>query len=86
MLSGSGTGGFIPVALANIIFFFFTWETYYTGTLYLGYMNGPTEGLLSAIAAIISSALYGACFLNFRASILEKSHWLLLSNSFQLDK
>lgn len=36
-----------------------TWETYHTHTLYLGYVNGPTEGLLIAIAFMIASGIYG---------------------------
>ncbi|KAL1979803.1 hypothetical protein VTN96DRAFT_5188 [Rasamsonia emersonii] len=39
--------------------FFSTWETYHTHTLYLGYFNGPTEGLLIAIAVMIASGYYG---------------------------
>ncbi|KAI8929048.1 CDP-alcohol phosphatidyltransferase-domain-containing protein [Entophlyctis helioformis] len=33
--------------------------TYYTGCLYLGYLNGPTEGLLIAVASLILSGIYG---------------------------
>lgn len=39
--------------------FFSTWETYHTHTLYLGYFNGPTEGLIIAIAIMIASGYYG---------------------------
>ncbi|KAL2854243.1 CDP-alcohol phosphatidyltransferase-domain-containing protein [Aspergillus pseudoustus] len=39
--------------------YFSTWETYHTHTLYLGYFNGPTEGLLIGIAIMIASGLYG---------------------------
>ncbi|KAI9367467.1 CDP-alcohol phosphatidyltransferase-domain-containing protein [Aspergillus egyptiacus] len=39
--------------------YFSTWETYHTHTLYLGYFNGPTEGLLIAIATMIVSGWYG---------------------------
>ena len=39
--------------------FFSTWETYHTHTLYLGYFNGPTEGLLIACMIMIFSGLYG---------------------------
>ncbi|KAL3448976.1 CDP-alcohol phosphatidyltransferase-domain-containing protein [Aspergillus insuetus] len=39
--------------------YFSTWETYHTHTLYLGYFNGPTEGLLIAIAIMIASGWYG---------------------------
>ncbi|KAL3479027.1 CDP-alcohol phosphatidyltransferase-domain-containing protein [Aspergillus californicus] len=39
--------------------YFSTWETYHTHTLYLGYFNGPTEGLIIAIAIMIASGWYG---------------------------
>lgn len=39
--------------------FFSTWETYHTHTLYLGYFNGPTEGLIIAIGIMIASGYYG---------------------------
>jgi ethanolaminephosphotransferase len=39
--------------------FFSTWETYHTHTLYLGYFNGPTEGLLLACTSILISGYYG---------------------------
>lgn len=40
--------------------FFSTWETYHTHTLYLGYFNGPTEGLMIAALLMIVSGIYGA--------------------------
>lgn len=36
-----------------------TWEEYHTGVLYLGYMNGPTEGLLIAMAILLNSGFNG---------------------------
>jgi ethanolaminephosphotransferase len=39
--------------------FFSTWETYHTHTLYLGFINGPTEGLLIACGVMIISGIYG---------------------------
>ncbi|GAB7354715.1 hypothetical protein MBLNU459_g5131t1 [Dothideomycetes sp. NU459] len=39
--------------------FFSTWETYHTHTLYLGYINGPTEGLILASTIMLMSAIYG---------------------------
>ncbi|KAF3482080.1 cholinephosphotransferase 1 [Arthroderma uncinatum] len=39
--------------------FFSTWETYHTHTLYLGYFNGPTEGLIIATTIIIAAGYYG---------------------------
>lgn len=37
-----------------------TWEEYHTGTLYLGYINGPVEGVLIAVAILVVSAVKGA--------------------------
>jgi len=42
-----------------IPFFFSTWEEYHTGVLYLGYFNGPTEGLLVACTLQLVSAITG---------------------------
>ncbi|KAK4925034.1 hypothetical protein LTR66_016423, partial [Elasticomyces elasticus] len=39
--------------------YFSTWETFHTHTLYLGYFNGPTEGLLIAISIMIASGIWG---------------------------
>lgn len=39
--------------------FFSTWETYHTHTLYLGYFNGPTEGLLIAAGVMATAGAYG---------------------------
>ena len=39
--------------------YFSTWETFHTHTLYLGYINGPTEGLLIAISIMIISGIWG---------------------------
>ena len=39
--------------------FFSTWETYHTHTLYLGYFNGPTEGLLIATILMLISGYFG---------------------------
>ncbi|KAJ6009931.1 hypothetical protein N7499_004668 [Penicillium canescens] len=39
--------------------YFSTWETFHTHTLYLGYFNGPTEGLLIAISIMVASGIWG---------------------------
>lgn len=39
--------------------FFSTWETYHTHTLYLGYFNGPTEGLIIATLIMAAAGYYG---------------------------
>lgn len=40
--------------------FISTWETYHTHTLYLGYFNGPTEGLMIVSLIMLVSGLYGS--------------------------
>ena len=47
-----------------IPFFFSTWEEYHTGVLYLGYINGPTEGLLIACILQLTSAIAGIQTIN----------------------
>lgn len=57
-LGPSRTGAFTAL-VPCLPMFFSTWETYHTHTLYLGYFNGPTEGLLIATTFMILSAVYG---------------------------
>jgi ethanolaminephosphotransferase len=59
VLTGLGSYTYLAVIIATVNFFFSTWETYYTGTLFLGYINGPTEGLLISIATLLVSGVYG---------------------------
>lgn len=42
--------------------FFSTWETYHTHTLYLGYFNGPTEGLILACSFMVLSGIHSPQF------------------------
>ena len=51
--------GAFTALIPTLPMFFSTWETYHTHTLYLGYFNGPTEGLILASAIMIVSGLYG---------------------------
>ncbi|KAJ6128131.1 hypothetical protein N7471_009348 [Penicillium samsonianum] len=39
--------------------YFSTWETFHTHTLYLGYFNGPTEGLIIACGIMVASGIWG---------------------------
>ncbi|PYI18822.1 sn-1,2-diacylglycerol cholinephosphotransferase [Aspergillus japonicus CBS 114.51] len=56
---GSSKLGAYTALVPCLAMYFSTWETYHTHTLYLGYFNGPTEGLLIAIAIMIASGVYG---------------------------
>lgn len=51
--------GAFTALVPTLPMFFSTWETYHTHTLYLGYFNGPTEGLIVASAIMIVSGVYG---------------------------
>lgn len=56
---GSTQLGGYTALVPCLAMYFSTWETYHTHTLYLGYVNGPTEGLLVAIGIMIASGIYG---------------------------
>lgn len=51
--------GALTALIPTLPMFFSTWETYHTHTLYLGYFNGPTEGLIVACLIMICSGFYG---------------------------
>jgi len=51
--------GALTALIPTLPMFFSTWETYHTHTLYLGYFNGPTEGLMIASTIMILSGLFG---------------------------
>lgn len=57
-LGPSKTGAFTAM-IPCLPMFFSTWETYHTHTLYLGYFNGPTEGLILACSIMMLSGYYG---------------------------
>ncbi|KAK3720851.1 hypothetical protein LTR37_003514 [Vermiconidia calcicola] len=56
---GSTYLGAFTALIPTLPMFFSTWETYHTHTLYLGYFNGPTEGLILAATITIISGTYG---------------------------
>ena len=56
---GTSRAGIFTTFCPCLPMFFSTWETYHTHTLYLGYINGPTEGILIACAIMIISGYYG---------------------------
>lgn len=57
-LGTSKTGAFTAM-VPCLPMFFSTWETYHTHTLYLGYFNGPTEGLIIACSVMVASGYFG---------------------------
>ncbi len=56
---GTSKSGVFTALCPCLPMFFSTWETYHSHTLYLGYFNGPTEGLLIASSIMIMSGYYG---------------------------
>lgn len=58
-------------------FYLPTWEEYHTGVLYLGYINGPTEGLLMVITTIIISGFFGTSIWFKELEIASKSVYLI---------
>lgn len=56
---GTSPAGVFTALCPCLPMFFSTWETYHTHTLYLGVINGPTEGILIACAIMILSGIYG---------------------------
>lgn len=56
---GASTLGAYTALVPCLAMYFSTWETFHTHTLYLGYFNGPTEGLLIAIAIMLASGIWG---------------------------
>ncbi|KAI1342842.1 CDP-alcohol phosphatidyltransferase [Xylariaceae sp. FL0016] len=59
MALGTSKSGVFTALIPCLPMFFSTWETYHTHTLYLGYFNGPTEGILIACAIMALSGIYG---------------------------
>jgi ethanolaminephosphotransferase len=62
MAFGSTKLGAFTALIPTLPMFFSTWETYHTHTLYLGYFNGPTEGLIIACSMMVVSGIYGPSF------------------------
>jgi ethanolaminephosphotransferase len=50
------------LVLTTAPFYISTWEEYQTGVLYLGYINGPTEGLITACIVMVMSGILGPEF------------------------
>ncbi|KAI7901262.1 CDP-alcohol phosphatidyltransferase-domain-containing protein [Cokeromyces recurvatus] len=56
-------------------FYLSTAEEYYTGVLYLGYLNGPTEGILVTCLAFIWSGIYGVSSWHVAIKDIPWLHW-----------
>ncbi|TPX17166.1 uncharacterized protein E0L32_003284 [Thyridium curvatum] len=56
---GTSHSGVFTALCPCLPMFFSTWETYHSHTLYLGVINGPTEGLLIACSVMAISGYFG---------------------------
>lgn len=78
---GCSKSGVFTALCPCLPMFFSTWETYHTHTLYLGVINGPTEGLLLACFFMIISGVYGpGIWTEPIAKLMEGGHIYLLRN------
>ncbi|GAA5995762.1 uncharacterized protein JCM10292_004732 [Rhodotorula paludigena] len=67
------------VVLPCASFFLSTWEEYHTGTLYLGYINGPVEGILIAVALLSWTAVQGSSWWSLPTGEAIGNVWFLPS-------
>ncbi|KAN0036731.1 hypothetical protein ACTFIV_002038 [Dictyostelium citrinum] len=51
---------------ALLPFWMATWEEYHTGVLHLGPINGPDEGIIIIVCALLSTAIFGNGFWTFK--------------------
>lgn len=59
---GSTVNGAIVVIISSWPMYFSSWEQYHTGVLYLGFFNGPTEGIIIACVCMALSGIFGPQF------------------------
>lgn len=59
---GSTPLGLFTVLIPCAPMYLSSWEQYHTGVLYLGYFNGPCEGIIIACLIMALSAIYGPQF------------------------
>ena len=81
-LGPTKTGAF-TVLIPCLPMFFSTWETYHSHTLYLGYFNGPTEGLILACSIMIISGYYGPQIWTYQIADIFGYHHIFGDFSFR---
>jgi ethanolaminephosphotransferase len=85
--SQGGTFTTFTVMLTTFLpFMFATWEEYYIGGLYLGYLNGPIEGILAVIGTQLTAFYFGQHFFhqsfqNFVSQYISQNLAKLLPHS-----
>ena len=70
------------------LFYFSTWEEYYTGELIMPIMNGPNEGLLGAVFVNLISGWYGPSYwhtCSWWESAIQPMFAAVTSGSFKID-
>lgn len=73
---GPSKAGAFTALIPCLPMFFSTWETYHTHVLYLGYFNGPTEGLIIACSLMAASGYYGPEVWTYKLSSVFGDHWV----------
>ncbi|KAG0635620.1 hypothetical protein HOY80DRAFT_1011744 [Tuber brumale] len=73
---GPTKAGVFTALIPTLPMFFSTWETYHSHVLYLGYFNGPTEGLIIACSLMVMSGYYGPEIWTYRISDVFGHEWL----------
>lgn len=73
---GPTKAGAFTALIPCLPMFFSTWETYHTHVLYLGYFNGPTEGLIIACSLMAASGYYGPEIWTHKLSEVFGDHWI----------
>ncbi|SAM03402.1 hypothetical protein [Absidia glauca] len=64
------------VLLTIVGFYLSTAEEYFTGVLYLGIVNGPTEGILMSCLAFVWSGFYGAQSWHVPLTAISSMSWI----------
>ncbi|KAM9981726.1 hypothetical protein ACTFIY_004050 [Dictyostelium cf. discoideum] len=58
---------------ALLPFWMATWEEYHTGVLHLGPINGPDEGIIIIVCALLCTAIFGNAFWTFKPFVASSS-------------
>jgi ethanolaminephosphotransferase len=89
LTSAMGTGLNMYVVAAMLIvllpFYTTTWEEFYREEMVLGYINGPTEGLLTLMAFLVCTSYYGTESWHEPASVPLIGQYLVPAGSTTFD-
>jgi len=79
---GSTPLGLFTVLIPCPTMFLSSWEQYHTGILYLGFINGPCEGIMIACTIMGLAAAYGPQFYHQRA--IDVFGWVVIDESIMM--